>query len=311
MQVQVRRLDSSEDPDELPDESQVVVVTPGQVISTETGAFLRGHGTYLSGRNELVASVAGVVEKVNQLITVRPLVSRYIGEVGDIVVGRVTDVASKRWKVDVNGQQDASLMLSSVTLPGGAQRRRTYADQLQMRQFFVENDLISAEIQEVRYDGSLSLHTRSLRYGKLENGQFVAVAAPLVKRMKQHMLTLPGIGIDVILGTNGYIWVSRSMAVLPGEENEEAMGSMETRVEVLTAKRQLHANTSVSVEDRQKIARVSQALLRLNEQFRMITPESIMNTLQLNPMFAVSENVHMVCKSLTLEVLTEFSIKVG
>ncbi|KAH7467181.1 Exosome complex component RRP4 [Phytophthora ramorum] len=269
-----------DDPAELADESQIVVVTPGQIISTETGAFLRGHGTYLSGRNELVASVAGVVEKVNQLITVRPLVSRYIGEVGDIVVGRVTDVASKRWKVDVNGQQDAGLMLSSVTLPGGAQRRRTYADQLQMRAFFVENDLISAEIQEVRYDGSLSLHTRSLRYGKLENGQFVAVAAPLVKRMKQHMVTLPGIGVDAILGTNGYIWVSRSMAALGGDD-EDANSSMETRVEVLTAKRQLHASTPMSVEDRRRIARVSQALLRLNEQFRLITPESIMDTYEL------------------------------
>ncbi|CAH0486016.1 unnamed protein product [Peronospora farinosa] len=266
---------------ELLDESHVVLVTPGQIISTDTGAFLRGHGTYLSNHNELVASVAGIVEKVNQLITVRPLVSRYIGEVGDIIVGRVTNVASKRWKVDVNGQQDASLMLSSVTLPGGDQRRRTYADQLQMRAFFVENDLISAEIQEVRYDGSLSLHTRSLRYGKLENGQFVAVASPLVKRMKQHMVTLPDIGIDVILGTNGYIWVSRSMAVLGEEDSEDMTSSMETRVEVLTAKRKLHAATPMSVEDRRKIARVSQALLRLNEQFRMITPESIMTTYEL------------------------------
>ncbi|KAE8891367.1 hypothetical protein PF005_g21316 [Phytophthora fragariae] len=282
-EVRVRSLSgpTEAEPQELPDESQIVVVTPGQVISTDTGAFLRGHGTYLSGRNELVASVAGVVEKVNQLITVRPLVSRYIGEVGDIVVGRVTDVASKRWKVDVNGQQDGSLMLSSVTLPGGAQRRRTYADQLQMRAFFVENDLISAEIQEVRYDGSLSLHTRSLRYGKLENGQFVAVAAPLVKRMKQHMVTLPGLGVDVILGTNGYIWVARSMAALGGDDAEDAASSMETRVEVLTAKRQLHAATPMSVEDRRKIARVSQALLRLNEQFRLITPESIMATYEL------------------------------
>ncbi|RLN79430.1 hypothetical protein BBJ28_00016237 [Nothophytophthora sp. Chile5] len=279
MQLLVRRAsDANADDHELPDEQQLVIVTPGQVISTDTGAFLRGHGTYLSGKNELVASVAGVVEKVNQLVTVRPLVSRYIGEVGDIVVGRVTEVASKRWKVDVNGQQDAGLLLSSVTLPGGAQRRRTYADQLQMRAFFVETDLISAEIQEVRYDGSLSLHTRSLRYGKLENGQFVAVAAPLVKRMKQHMVTLPGIGIDVILGTNGYIWVSRTMAALGEEMEDAAAGNMETRVEVLTAKRQLHAATKMSVDDRRKIARVSQALLRLNEQFRLITPESIMAT---------------------------------
>uniref|UniRef100_K3X3G6 S1 motif domain-containing protein n=1 Tax=Globisporangium ultimum (strain ATCC 200006 / CBS 805.95 / DAOM BR144) TaxID=431595 RepID=K3X3G6_GLOUD len=266
---------------QLQDEQQIVVVTPGQVISTETGAFLRGHGTYLDHQtNELIASVTGVVEKVNQLITVRPLVSRYIGEVGDIVVGRITEVANKRWKVDVNGQQDASLMLSSVTLPGGAQRRRTYEDQLQMRNFFVENDLISAEIQEVRYDGSLSLHTRSLRYGKLENGQFVQVAPHLVKRMKQHMVTLPGIGVDLILGTNGYLWLSRSFTALNGGDDSSmddlSTGNMETRVEILMEKRQQHANTKMSVDDRKKIARVYRALLHLNEQFRLITPESIM-----------------------------------
>ncbi|KAJ0399978.1 hypothetical protein P43SY_006231 [Pythium insidiosum] len=263
--------------EELPDEGSIVVVTPGEVISTETGAFLRGHGTYLSN-NELVASVAGVVEKVNQLITVRPLVSRYIGEVGDIVVGRITEVGNKRWKVDVNGQQDAGLMLSSVTLPGGAQRRRTYEDQLQMRSFFVENDLISAEIQEVRYDGSLSLHTRSLRYGKLENGQFVAVRPSLVKRMKQHMVSLPTLGVDVILGTNGYLWISRSLSALGLDDGVEdaGPGSMETRVEVLTHKRQRHAATPMSPEDRAKIARVYRAVLQLNEQFRVITPDSIL-----------------------------------
>lgn len=34
-------------------------------------------------------------------------------------------------------------MLSSVNLPGGQQRIRTYEDQLQMRSFFQEHDLIS------------------------------------------------------------------------------------------------------------------------------------------------------------------------
>lgn len=43
---------------------------------------------------------------------------RYIPEVGDLVVGVVTQVGSKMWKVDVGGQKDASLQLSSVNLPG-------------------------------------------------------------------------------------------------------------------------------------------------------------------------------------------------
>ena len=38
--------------------------------------FFRGHGTYVDG-NKLIASVAGVVERVNKLICVRPFKTRY------------------------------------------------------------------------------------------------------------------------------------------------------------------------------------------------------------------------------------------
>lgn len=36
-----------------------------------------------------------------------------------------------------------------------------------MRKYLHEGDLISAEVQNVFVDGSLSLHTRSLKYGKV------------------------------------------------------------------------------------------------------------------------------------------------
>lgn len=36
-----------------------------------------------------------------------------------------------------------------------------------MRKHLQEGDLISAEVQNVFSDGSLSLHTRSLKYGKV------------------------------------------------------------------------------------------------------------------------------------------------
>lgn len=63
------------------------------------------------------------MQRVNKLVSVRPLASRYVAELGDVVVGRVTDVAGKRWKVDVSAQQAAILMLSAVNLPGGIQVR--------------------------------------------------------------------------------------------------------------------------------------------------------------------------------------------
>lgn len=45
--------------------------------------------------------------------------NRYNGEIGDIVIGRVKEVAQKRWRVDTHSRMDSILMLSSVNLPGG------------------------------------------------------------------------------------------------------------------------------------------------------------------------------------------------
>lgn len=96
--------------------------------------FLRGHGTYMED-DILKASVAGVVEQVNKLIFVRPLKSRYFGEIGDVVVGRITEVQQKRWKVDTNSRLDSILLLSSVNLPGGELRRRSVEDEQMMRKY--------------------------------------------------------------------------------------------------------------------------------------------------------------------------------
>lgn len=80
--------------------------------------FSSGHGTYVKN-DEIKASVAGVMEKVNKLISIRPLKSRYVGEIGDVVVARITEVQQKRWKVNTNSRLDSILLLAAVNLPGG------------------------------------------------------------------------------------------------------------------------------------------------------------------------------------------------
>ena len=88
------------------------------LISTSLSIDCSGHGTYAEG-DTLIASVAGVVERVNRLICVRPLKARYTGEIGDVVVGRITEVGQKRWKVDTKAKLESVLLLSSINLPGG------------------------------------------------------------------------------------------------------------------------------------------------------------------------------------------------
>lgn len=158
---------------------------------------------------QLVASVSGVVERVNKLLTIKPLSSRYAGEVGDVVIGRVTEVGVKRWKVNVGARQDAVLMLGSVNLPGGDLRRRTIEDQLQMRTLFKEKDVICAEVFSLyKSDGSMAIQTRSVKYGKCENGILLNVPSSLIRRLKQHFITLSSCNIDLIIGHNGGIWIS-------------------------------------------------------------------------------------------------------
>lgn len=255
-------------------------VVPGQTITSEQG-YLRGHGTYLSetstGGPCLIAAVAGQIERVNKLISVKPGKSRYIGEVGDLVVGRVTAVDSKRWKVDVCGQKDAMLQLSSVNLPGGVQRMRTYEDQLQMRTLFEENDLVCAEIQNINSDGVLSLHSRSMKYGKLENGQLVCVPSALMKRLPQHYISLPSIGMDLIMGKNGFIWITRSIPEHWKAQEEGNGDELVPLAETLQNLRAKHNSTPLLSEDRLKSSRLHNAILALASKTLLITPEVILS----------------------------------
>ena len=71
---------------------------------------------------------------------------RYTAELGDVVVGRVSEVQARRWAVDIGAATRASLQLGAVALPGGVQRRRTAEDELAMREWYQEGDVIVAEV---------------------------------------------------------------------------------------------------------------------------------------------------------------------
>ena len=112
------------------------IVVPGEPIPV-LGDYLRGHGTYNApipmnedhhgGQNKrggteadgegggggarapapgrLLASLAGCIERQDRLVSVRPARRRYVGEVGDVVVGRIHRVGAKAWRVEVGARQ--------------------------------------------------------------------------------------------------------------------------------------------------------------------------------------------------------------
>lgn len=186
----------------------------------------------------ILASVAGTLQKTNKLLSIRPLRARYTPEIGDLVVGRIVEVQTRRWKVDLSAPLLAHLPLSAINLPGGILRRRTTTDELAIRTFFGEGDLLVAEVQSIHQDGSASLHTRSLRYGKLRNGVFLAVSGTgggggVVRARRQVWTVSTGHGggdVDVVLGVNGYIWICAHGAATA--RIESAAGANATTVQV-------------------------------------------------------------------------------
>ncbi|KAJ9115554.1 hypothetical protein QFC24_006964 [Naganishia onofrii] len=92
------------------------ITTPGEVV-TSAKEFMRGHGTLLDASGEnVVATVAGTVERVNKLVSVKSVKSRYNPEKGDLVVGRITE------------------------------RRKVESDALKMREFLAEGDLRNGQL---------------------------------------------------------------------------------------------------------------------------------------------------------------------
>lgn len=243
--------------------------TPGEIIVEEKG-FMRGHGTYTED-GYLKASVAGVKEVVNKLISIRPLKSRYNGEIGDVVVGRITEVQHKRWKVETNSRLDSVLLLFSVNLPGGELRRRSAEDEHLMRRYLQEGDLISAEVQSIFSDGSLSLHTRSLKYGKLSQGVLIKVFPSLIKRSKTHFHNLP-CGASIILGNNGFIWICPTINV------EDGIGGFVQNLE-----------EAVSRGEREVIARLRNCILSLSQSKMMLYDSSILYAYEESQKYSISD----------------------
>ncbi|KAM7221311.1 exosome complex component rrp4 [Rhypophila decipiens] len=255
------------------------IVTPGEVITSDP-QWMRGHGTYMTPQtHNIISSVAGTISRTNKLLSVRPLRARYTPEVGDLVVGRIVEVQAKRWRVDVGGTQLAGLPLSAINLPGGILRKRTETDELQIRTFFAEGDLLVAEVQSLFGDGGASLHTRSLKYGKLRNGVFVAVSGMGggggVVRSRRQVWTMEGANngglIDIVLGVNGYVWISKHVetaAVVEDNNNKSdnkpsvGITNME---EVVSATMYSSQNDKIEVDTMREIARLRGVITALVE----------------------------------------------
>lgn len=260
------------------------LITPGMIITSDP-QWMRGHGTFTSSSDDdtsasaIRSTLAGTLQKTNKLLSVVPLRARYTPEIGDLVIGRIVEVQSRRWKVDVAAPVLASLQLSSINLPGGTLRRRTGYDELNIRSFFGEGELLVAEVQSLFQDGSAALHTRSLKYGKLRNGYFMAVSGvgggSGVVRSKRQIFAIETRGkggeVDVILGVNGYVWINKHTEV-KGQCDAVGLNKIEESISIGMYSSQ---NDEIGIETRREIARVAGCIRALVERSVKVAEETV------------------------------------
>ncbi|KAI9851236.1 MAG: exosome non-catalytic core subunit rrp4 [Thelocarpon superellum] len=256
------------------------IVTPGEVV-TDDPQWMRGHGTFVSPEaTSIIATVAGTVQKTNKLLSVRPIRARYTPEIGDLVVGRIVEVQAKRWRVDVSAPLLAQLPLSAINLPGGILRKRTSTDELQIRTFFAEGDLVVAEVQAIHQDGSASLHTRSLKYGKLRNGVFMSVSGTgggggVVRSRRQVWTAKTAHGggeVNVVLGVNGYLWIARHVSSDVGA-NKVSITRLE---ESVSGAMYSSENDEIPPATRREMARILGCIRALVESGVRVDEETVM-----------------------------------
>ena len=192
---------------------------------------------------------------------------------------------TKRWKVDLSAPLLAHLPLSAINLPGGILRKRTSTDELAIRSFFSEGDLLVAEVQSIYQDGAASLHTRSLKYGKLRNGVFLAVSGTggggggVVRARRQVWTVHTGNGggeVDIVLGVNGYIWICKHS----GSEMTEGKGGPQvsiTRIEEVVGESMYsNRNDDIGPATRKEIARLAGVVRALVECGVRVDEEMVM-----------------------------------
>eukprot|EP01063_Lacrimia_lanifica_P019925 TRINITY_DN27321_c0_g1_i1.p1 TRINITY_DN27321_c0_g1~~TRINITY_DN27321_c0_g1_i1.p1 ORF type:complete len:331 (+),score=123.88 TRINITY_DN27321_c0_g1_i1:80-994(+) len=256
------------------------IVIPGELLTTDAKNWLHGKGTYQNADGQLLSGVCGEVQMMDRMVRVEPGLARYVGATGDCVVGRVISVGMGRWKVDVGSHLDAALLLQNVNLPGGHLRRKTTEDARQMRELFSESDMFSGEVQKVNRDGSLSLHTRSARYGKLPAGMLVTVPAVLVKRLSTHFHVFD-CGIEALIGVNGFIWLSmarrkkRKRAEIEAGDSDDEKDEKKNPLQTKAPEDDEGPAAPFTPFDRVNAARLRAAILVLSEAFLEVSPATI------------------------------------
>ncbi len=176
-------------------------VLPGEEIVNSID-YLPGKNCFREG-NSILSKRIGIVNVKGRVISVIPLSGVYVPRGGDMVIGKIEDIQSSGWIVNINSISDAYLPLSGV---------REFIDttKTDLSRFYAVGDVIYGKIN---YANSHTIHLsmQDPRARKFRSGRIVAMSPAKVPRLIGKEGSMINMIKDAALcrinvGQNGLVW---------------------------------------------------------------------------------------------------------
>jgi exosome complex component RRP4 len=176
-------------------------VLPGEEIVNSID-YLPGKNCFREG-NSILSKRIGLVNVKGRVISVIPLSGVYVPRGGDMVIGKVEDIQSSGWIVNINSISDAYLPLSGV---------REFIDttKTDLSRFYAVGDVIYGKIN---YANSHTIHLsmQDPRARKFRSGRILSMSPSKVPRLigkEGSMINMikDAAACRINVGQNGLVW---------------------------------------------------------------------------------------------------------
>lgn len=179
------------------------LVAPGDLLAE--GNYITGENTFKEDE-KIYASRVGLVEYDERKVNVVALKAFYIPNVGDTIIGKITDVTLGGWILDINAPYPALLRASDVI-------ERSYRPQKdELSTIFDVGDLVIAKVASYDRTRDPLLTVREPGLGKITRGQMIEVTPTKIPRIIGRKGSMIGMiknetGCHVLLGQNGLVHI--------------------------------------------------------------------------------------------------------
>lgn len=180
------------------------IVLPGELIEERKGRKL-GVGVYQE-KEKVFAKVLGIPRISENEILVIPLSGKYIPQIGDRVIGVVSEVEISGWLVDINSPYVAFLPLAEAV------EEFVDTSRVDLSRYFDTNDIVFCKISKVTKNKTIQVSMRDMLARKLYGGTIIKVTPSKIPRIigkGGSMINLIKMKTkcEIYTGQNGIVWI--------------------------------------------------------------------------------------------------------